>query len=105
MRLDRFLRDSRLVKRRSTARSLVDAGAVHIDGKTAKASSRVKVGDVLRVRFESRMLRIRVLGETGRRLSGKDASGLFEVLEESALAARAPDRASSGAPMDFLKRA
>lgn len=104
MRLDRFLRDSRLVKRRSAARSLVDEGAVHIDGKAAKASSRVEVGDVLRVRLESRTLRLRVLGETERRPSKKDASALFEILEESAPEAGAREEASGGA-MDFLRRA
>lgn len=104
MRLDRFLRDSRLVKRRSAARSLVDEGAVLIDGRAAKASSRVEVGAVLRVRLESRTLRVRVLGEAGRRMSKKEAAALFEILEESAPPADARGEAS-GEAMDFLKRA
>ncbi len=103
MRLDQFLRYSRLVKRRPLAKSMADTGAVEIEGKTAKASSRVEIGDVLRLRLENKTLRIRVLGEARRNLSKKDASGLFEVLEESAHAL--DERESlSGAPMDFLKR-
>ena len=63
MRLDQFLRYSRLVKRRPLAKSLADGGAVDIEGKTAKASAQVEIGDVLRLRLENKTLRIRVLGE------------------------------------------
>ena len=104
MRLDQFLRYSRLVKRRPLAKGMADGGAVEIEGKTAKASSRVEIGDVLRLKFENKTLRIRVLGEARRNLSKKDASGLFEILEESAHALDEKE-SLSGAPMDFLKRA
>ena len=104
MRLDQFLRYSRLVKRRPLAKSMADGGAVEIEGKTAKASSRVEIGDVLSLKLENRTLRIRVLGEAKRNLSKKDASGLFEILEESAHALDEKE-SLSGAPMDFLKRA
>ncbi len=103
MRLDQFLRYSRLVKRRPLAKSLADGGAVDIEGKTAKASSRVEVGDVLRLRLENRTLRVRVLGEARRNLSKKDASALFEILEESAHVP-GEEEERSGAPLDFLKR-
>jgi len=104
MRLDQFLRYSRLVKRRPLAKSLADAGAVEIEGKTAKASSRVEIGDVLSLKLENKTLRVRVLGEARRNLSKKDASALFEVIEESAHALDEKERIS-GAPLDFLKRA
>ena len=103
MRLDQFLRYSRLVKRRPLAKSLADGGAVDIEGKTAKASSRVEIGDVLRLRLENRTLRVRVLGEARRNLSKKDASALFEILEESAPILDEKEE-RSGAPLDFLKR-
>ena len=103
MRLDQFLRYSRLVKRRPLAKSLADGGAVDIEGKTAKASSRVEVRDVLRLRLENRTLRVRVLGEARRNLSKKDASALFEILEESAHVP-GEEEERSGAPLDFLKR-
>ena len=104
MRLDQFLRYSRLVKRRPVAKSLADGGAVDIEGKAAKASSQVEVGDVLRLRLENKTLRIRVLGEAQRHLPKKDASGLFEIIEESL---HVPDEEEnpSNAQMDFLKRA
>ena len=103
MRLDQFLRLSRLVKRRPLAKSMADGGAVDIGGKTAKASSQVNIGDVLSLRLENKTLRIRVLGEARRNLSKKDASALFEILGESA---HVPDEneSLSGAPLDFLKR-
>ena len=104
MRLDQFLRYSRLVKRRPLAKSLADGGAVDIEGKTAKASSRVEIGDVLRLRLENRTLRVRVLGEARRNLSKKDAAALFEILEESAPHIPGEEEERSGAPLDFLKR-
>ncbi len=104
MRLDQFLRYSRLAKRRPLARSLVDAGAVGIEGKTAKASSQVEIGDVLSLRLENKTLRIRVIAEARRNLSKKEASGLFEILEETAHAPEEKE-ARSGRTLDFLKRA
>ena len=103
MRLDQFLRCSRLVKRRPLAKILADTGAVDIEGKTAKASSRVEIGDVLSLKLENRTLRVRVLGEARRNLSKKDASALFEILEETARAPEEEER--PGATLDFLKRA
>ena len=104
MRLDQFLRYSRLVKRRPLAKRLADGGAVHIEGKAAKASCRVEVGDVLSLRLANRTLRIRVLGEAERHPPKKDAPEMFEVLEESVRLADEVGEAA-GAPMDFLKRA
>lgn len=103
MRLDQFLRYSRLVKRRPLAKSLADGGAVDIEGKKAKASSQVEIGDILSLRFENKTLRIRVLGEARRNLPKKDAAGLYEILEETA---HIPDEKEEGsaAPLDFLKR-
>ena len=103
MRLDQFLYYSRLVKRRPLAKSLVQGGAVDIEGKTAKASSEVEIGDVLSIRFERKTLRVRILGEARRNLSKKDASALFEILEKSAPLLDEADE-FSGAPLDFLKR-
>ncbi|MDE0331856.1 MAG: S4 domain-containing protein [Nitrospinae bacterium] len=103
MRLDQFLRYSRLIKRRPLAKSLADGGAVDIEGKTAKASSQVEIGDVLRIRLESKTLRIRVTGEARRNLSKKDAAELFEILEESAHVLDEKEE-QPDAPLDFLKR-
>lgn len=51
MRLDKYLKVSRLVKRRTVANEACDAGRVMINGKTAKASAEVKVGDVIEIGF------------------------------------------------------
>ncbi len=104
MRLDQFLRYSRLVKRRPLAKSLADGGCVEVEGKAARASRRVEVGDVLRVRFDNRTLRVRVLGEATRQLPKKEATSLYEVLEEATHAREEPAEAPSGGTLDFLKR-
>ena len=54
MRLDKFLKVSRLIKRRTVANEACDAGRVLVNGKTAKASLNVKNGDVLEINLETR---------------------------------------------------
>jgi ribosomal 50S subunit-recycling heat shock protein len=54
MRLDKYLKVSRLIKRRSVAKEVCDGGKVSVNGKTAKAGTEVKVGDVLEIGFGPR---------------------------------------------------
>ncbi len=61
MRLDLFLKMSRLIKRRSLAKEICDAGCVQINGRVAKAGAEVKVADVLTLDIRDRMLRARIL--------------------------------------------
>lgn len=61
MRLDKFLKVSRLIKRRTVANEACDAGRVLINGKTAKASSAVKEGDVIEVSFGNKEVKVEVL--------------------------------------------
>ena len=61
MRLDKYLKVSRLIKRRSVAKEVCDGGKVSVNGKTAKAGTEVKVGDVLEIGFGPRMLKVEVL--------------------------------------------
>jgi ribosomal 50S subunit-recycling heat shock protein len=61
MRLDKFLKVSRLIKRRTVANEACDAGRISVNGKEAKASYEVKVGDLLEIRFGARLTRARVL--------------------------------------------
>lgn len=61
MRLDKFLKVSRIIKRRTIANEACDAGRVMINGKPAKASATVKVGDVVEVGFGSKAVKIEVL--------------------------------------------
>ena len=61
MRIDKFLKVSRLIKRRTIAKELTDAGVVSINGKKAKPAEEVKVGDVLTLRLGRREIQARVL--------------------------------------------
>ena len=61
MRLDKFLKVSRLIKRRTVANEACDAGRVLINGRTAKASQEVKTGDVLEIAFGNRTVKAEVL--------------------------------------------
>ena len=61
MRLDKFLKVSRLVKRRTVANEACDAGRVLINDRPAKASAQVKEGDVLEIQFGSKAVRVEVL--------------------------------------------
>ncbi len=61
MRLDKYLKVSRLIKRRTVANEACDAGRVLINGKIAKASTTVREGDVLEIQFGNSTLRVEVL--------------------------------------------
>lgn len=61
MRLDKFLKVSRLIKRRTVANEACDAGRVRVNDRPAKASAQVKAGDVLEIQFGSKSVRVEVL--------------------------------------------
>ena len=61
MRLDKYLKVSRLIKRRTVANEACDAGRVMINGKPAKASAAVKAGDILEIQFGTRTVRAEIL--------------------------------------------
>ena len=79
MRLDKYLKVSRLIKRRTVANEACDAGRVMINGKTAKAGTDVKVGDMIEIGFGTRNVKVEVLDvqETTRK---EDAKELFRYL-------------------------
>lgn len=80
MRLDKYLKVSRLIKRRTLANEVADAGRVLVNGKPAKASYAVKAGDVIEITFGNRPIRVRVLSTEEPK--GKDvARELFEVMD------------------------
>ena len=80
MRLDKYLKVSRLIKRRTVANEACDGGRVMINDKPAKASYDVKEGDVICVSFGQRTLRVRVL-DVREHAAKADASSLYEVIE------------------------
>ncbi|MBQ1310387.1 MAG: RNA-binding S4 domain-containing protein [Blautia sp.] len=61
MRLDKYLKISRLIKRRTVANEACDAGRVLVNDKPAKASAQVKEGDIIEIQFGSRNVRVEVL--------------------------------------------
>lgn len=81
MRLDKFLKVSRLIKRRTLAKDVSDQGRVLLNGKEAKPGSVVKPGDVLDIRFGQRTVTVRVehLAESAKK---EDAGSMYTVLKE-----------------------
>lgn len=79
MRLDKFLKVSRLIKRRTVANEACDAGRVLVNGKAAKASLNVKEGDVIEIQFGTRTVKAEVLNvqETVKK---EEAKELFRYL-------------------------
>lgn len=79
MRLDKFLKVSRLIKRRTVANEACDAGRVLVNGKTAKASVKVKSGDVIEIQFGTRTVKVEVL-ELQETTKKEEAKDLFKYL-------------------------
>ncbi len=79
MRLDKYLKVSRLIKRRTVANEACDAGRVLINGKAAKASTNVAVGDIIEIGFGTRSVKVEVLDiqDTTKKDEAKD---LFKYL-------------------------
>lgn len=79
MRLDKYLKVSRIIKRRTVANEACDAGRVIVNGKPARASYDVKVGDVLEITFGTREFKAEVtsVAETLRK---DDAAGLYKII-------------------------
>ena len=81
MRLDKYLKVSRIIKRRTVANDACDTEHVNVNGRRAKASYDVKVGDVLEITFGQRTLKIRVL-EVKETVSKAQAGEMYEVIDE-----------------------
>ncbi|MGG1514630.1 RNA-binding S4 domain-containing protein [Paenibacillus oryzisoli] len=81
MRIDKFLKVSRLIKRRTVAKDVSDQGRVWINGRDAKASTQVKVGDELSIQFGQKKVTVRVelLSESTRK---EDAAKMYTLLKE-----------------------
>jgi len=81
MRLDKYLKVSRLIKRRTVANEACDAGRIMANGKIARASYDVKVGDVITINLGTNPLNIRVLSVV-EHAKKEDASLLYTVIEQ-----------------------
>lgn len=79
MRLDKFLKVSRIIKRRTVANEACDAGRVLINDKPAKASANVKVGDILTIQFGNKEVRVEIL-DVQETVKKDDAKELFRYI-------------------------
>ncbi|HIT88142.1 MAG TPA: RNA-binding S4 domain-containing protein [Candidatus Coprocola pullicola] len=79
MRVDKFLKISRIIKRRTIANEACDAGRVSINGKVVKAGANVKVGDILEIKFGNNTTKIQVLS-LNESVKKEDASSMYKSL-------------------------
>ena len=79
MRLDKYLKVSRIIKRRTIANDACDTEHVFVNGKRAKASYDVKTGDIIEITFGEKTLKLRVL-DVREHIGKADAASLYEVL-------------------------
>ena len=79
MRIDKFLKNSRLIKRRTVAKDACDQGRVFVNDKSAKAGTDVKIGDIIRVEFGNSSLSARVLN-LSESCKKEDAAGMYEII-------------------------
>ncbi len=79
MRIDKYLKVSRLIKRRTVANEACDGGRISVNGKVVKASYDVKIGDEMEIQFGSRVLKIRVT-DVREQVGKSDAATLYEVI-------------------------
>lgn len=82
MRLDKFLKVSRLIKRRTVANDACDCERISVNGKIAKASYDVKIGDRITVAFGTRSVTVRVL-EIKDTTKKSEATGMYEIISET----------------------
>ncbi|MFC4651655.1 RNA-binding S4 domain-containing protein [Lactococcus nasutitermitis] len=82
MRLDKFLKVSRLIKRRTVAKEVADKGRIKINGKLAKSSSDVKFDDLLTIRFGNKIVEARVQ-ETKEFTRKEDAEKMYTIVSEN----------------------
>ena len=80
MRLDKYLKVSRIIKRRTVANEACDAAHVAVNGRTVKASYDVKIGDVIEVTFGQRTLKAKVT-DVREHVGKNEASTMYEIVE------------------------
>ena len=79
MRLDKYLKISRLIKRRTIAKEACDKGRVEVNGRTAKAGTDISVDDVIIIRFGNSNLKFKVLA-LDEKVKKEDATSLYEII-------------------------
>ena len=79
MRLDKYLKNSRIIKRRTVAKEACEQGRVEVNGKIAKPGLELKTGDVIKITFGSNILRVKVVSMPDN-VRKDDAQSMYEVL-------------------------
>ena len=80
MRIDKFLKDTRIIKRRTIAKEACDEGKVYINGEVAKAGDEVKPKDIVEIRFGNKNLKIEVIN-TKENVSKAEAAEMYKIIE------------------------
>ena len=81
MRLDKFLKVSRLIKRRTVANAVSDMGRVLVNGNSAKPAKQLKVGDIIEIEYSNRVEKVEVLIIPTGNVSVQDASSLYKEID------------------------
>lgn len=81
MRIDKFLKVSRLIKRRTVAKDICEGGKITLNGKIAKPSAEVKIGDIIVIEIGYRLLEVKIL-DISSNVRANEASSLYEVLRD-----------------------
>lgn len=86
MRLDKYLKVSRIIKRRPVAKEVVDKGRIKVNGILAKSSTDLKINDEIEIRFGNKLLTVRVL-EMKDSTKKEDATRMYEIINETRIEA------------------
>jgi len=81
LRLDKFLKVSRLIKRRTVANEVSDTGRVYVNGNPAKPAKQLKVGDIIKIEYHNKNVIVKVLIIPQNNVSIQEAPTLYEVIE------------------------
>lgn len=81
MRIDKFLKVSRILKRRTVAQEAAKEGKVFVNGKEAKPATQIKAGDIVEIEYTTNRLKLRILN-VSEVVKKADASGLYEIITE-----------------------
>ncbi|HKL47922.1 MAG TPA: RNA-binding S4 domain-containing protein [Candidatus Izemoplasmatales bacterium] len=82
MRLDKYLKVSRIFKRRTIAKEVSKNGRVQINGRVAKPGTELKLGDLLDISYGQKKIKIKVL-ELKNHIKKEDANSMYQIIEES----------------------
>ena len=82
MRLDKFLKVSRLIKRRTVANEVSETGRVFVNGNPAKPAKQLKVGDVIEIEYHNKTVKVKILVIPEHNVSIQESSSLYEIIED-----------------------